>query len=190
MQQTIVTKEQGHQAIDTSAYTDVINEIGFMTLSSTADDIHKDVHRLMDEKHRHWLFHWDDIGDGRKVVTVRSPYLSGINVVPSPLPKVGDMVEFDVRLHAVRRGGRREFPLKAAEVNAWMQPRMKGFCLIGVRSVATCAIPKNKEFTFNGFMVHGSALVDDADAAFQTLTEGIGRSRGYGFGMLMISKEA
>lgn len=190
MQQTTVAEDRCHQEIDASAHTDVIKEIGFMTRSSTADGIHKDVHRLMDEKHRHWLFHWDDIGDGRKLVTVRSTGLTGINVVPSILPKVGDRVEFDVRLHAVRRGGRREFPLKATDVGAWMQPRMKGFCLIGVRSVAACAIPKNKEFTFNGFLVHGSALVDDADAAFQTLTEGIGRSRGYGFGMLMISKEA
>jgi hypothetical protein len=190
MQQPIAVKEQCHPVMDAQTHTNVINESGFMTLANTADDLHKDIHRVMGVKQRHWLFHWDDIGGGRKMVTIRSPHLSGASVVQSPLPKVGDRVEFEVRLHAVRRGGRREFPLKATEVGAWMQPRMKGFCLVGVRSVAACAIPKNKEFNFNGFLVHGSALIDDADAAFQTLTEGIGRSRGYGFGMLMISKEA
>lgn len=190
MQQTTVAEDRRHPEIDASAHAGVIKEIGFITRSSTADGLHKDVHRLMDEKHRHWLFHWDDIGGGHKLVTVRSTRLTGIHVVPCVLPKVGERVEFGVRLHAVRRGGRREFPLKATDVVAWMQPRMKGLCLVDVRSVVPCAIPKNHAFIFNGFLVHGSALVEDADAAFQTLTQGIGRSRGFGFGMLMIRKEA
>ncbi|WP_163056729.1 type I-E CRISPR-associated protein Cas6/Cse3/CasE [Acidithiobacillus ferrooxidans] len=96
---------------------------------------------------------------------------------------------FMVRVHAVKRlCGKRERPVSAEEMPAWIAQRMNGFAIrqeITVSPLEWYPMDWGKG-ALATTLVTGQAVVTDADQALATMSGGIGRARGFGLGMVIL----
>ncbi|MBU2765672.1 type I-E CRISPR-associated protein Cas6/Cse3/CasE [Acidithiobacillus ferrivorans] len=109
------------------------------------------------------------------------------NAVRYVLPK--EECRFMVRVHAVKRlSGKRERPVSAEEMPDWIAQRMSGFSIrqgITVSPLEWYPMDWGKG-ALATTLVTGEVSVTDAGLALTTMTNGIGRARGFGLGMVLL----
>ncbi len=96
---------------------------------------------------------------------------------------------FLVRVHAVKRfSGQRERPVSTEEMPDWITQRMSGFAIRPGITVSPLEwYPMTwGEGALATTLVTGMLSVTDAEQALEVMTKGIGRARGFGFGMVML----
>lgn len=179
-------------------------EMGFLNQAQSLVGLHSDVHRLMGRKDRDWLFHWQDMGNGRQFVIIRGRGLPDGLSVPLRIPRAGVTVPFTLRVRAVRRsewlaGGeapagcegnanRCERLIAPNDIGRWLQDHMPGLDLLDMEKPDFCShgFGKSGLKMISGYLVRGSCRIADQSQVGDLMTTGIGRMRGYGFGMLML----
>ena len=134
-------------------------------------------------------------------VWLRSPEPVGdIQWNASPIPEEGQVVTFMARLiPQVVRGANRAMGIRRQrkyltgdERAHWIKSKLaeKGFALIGEPRLQeyTAHIEKKgaPPFFKNGVTVYGTAQITNAQEAFNVLSNGIGESKPFGFGSIII----
>ena len=150
---------------------------------------HKHVWTLVpDGKVREFQFLW-----GEKSLVVRAPCALDMatQVSEAVEPKDGATYEFSVLANPVRRfQGSGDRPIKdIALLRVWLTERMEGFSVneTYITKFPRRPIGKNE----NGFaypvLFHGMATVKDEVNAQKTWSAGIGRTRAFGYGLLLLA---
>ncbi len=167
-----------------------MREMAFRTPSESLRDIHRDVWRIAHAR--------QDRGDGNRsflfrrwrdgIVFVRGPYLPAQHSVGVDTPEVGGEYLFDLLVRAVRRNGRVERPVETGDMPLWLARHLAGFDLLSMRCSRSRSFSMGDGTALYGYHVRGRVRVADVDAALGTLRAGVGRSKGFGFGMLVVQK--
>lgn len=104
----------------------------------------------------------------------------------------GDSLSFVLRANTVRRNGRKERTVYSHDdLVQWLIDRshVHGFRLVSVAVLGTghMNVAKRRHVSMPWADYAGRLMVEDADAFARTLSEGLGRGKAYGMGLLMVT---
>lgn len=105
------------------------------------------------------------------------------------VPREGDVVRFRARLNPTMRRGQKRVPIPDKELGAWLQRQIKGAEIICCEKIIGQfeKIERKKEQMFFWVVeVFGEMRVTDCNALTQSLTNGAGRCKGFGYGMIAL----
>lgn len=165
-----------------------LREMLVVTPSTDLRNLHRDVWRMAHHKTdldaRTFLF--AVAGDNR--VIVRGPHL------PPPLSRpvqpiaAGERWRFVIDVRAVNRERHKECLMSPSDMPGWMATKLSGLAIESLRT----SLPRYRPFEHNRslpyYAVAGTVRVTDVALAEQVLREGVGRSKGFGFGMLILTE--
>lgn len=129
-------------------------------------------------------------------LAVPTDYLRDIPQVKSfnPALTAGQLLSFRLRANpTVRREGKRLGLYRAAERLAWLSRKAteNGFSLLTATEISEqspeCQAKSNKA-VFSAVQFEGVLQVDNVEAFLSALAGGIGAGKGFGFGMLCLSR--
>lgn len=168
-----------------------MREMMFRTPSTTLRDVHKDVWRVAHSP--------ADRGDGNRsflfrrypdgVVLVRGPNLPARHSVAAAPLIEGKEYSFDVLVHPVKRidGGKRgERLIPVDGLAEWLASRMQGFAILDWKAAASSFVMEG-DVKLQGYEITGRLRVTDVDTAKNTASRGVGRAKGFGFGLLVLA---
>lgn len=165
-------------------------ELRFLTESAGLMDLHRDVHSMMgstDNQRNGWIFCWDDCG-GRRAVTIRARGATRPGFTRFPMPQAGESFRFSLAVRALHRQTltRIETLVDREELPAWLAARTPGMVLTDLSCESTTAPfgRRGRPSRLFYWDVSGRAVIDDPVAAAPVFADGIGRNRGFGFGMI------
>ena len=172
-----------------------MREMLIQTASETLRDIHRDVWRMAHapEDRRSGrtfqfaLFDADPNAPTR--VLVRGALLPGRHCQEVPPLVAWKVYRFRADVRAVSRSDFGETNLPAEEIPAWMSARLEGMTVLDLRSGAVRTRPMDRNCTLGYHCVSGRVRIEDAARATLVRDTGIGRSKGFGFGMLILTPE-
>lgn len=104
----------------------------------------------------------------------------------------GDSLSFVIRANTVRRNGRKKRTVYSHDdLVQWLMDRshVHGFRLVSVAVLGTghMNVTKRRHVSMPWADYVGRLMVEDADAFARTLSEGLGRGKAYGMGLLMVT---
>lgn len=173
-----------------------MREMLFRTPSTTLRDLHRDVWRIAhapgDRGDGNRSFQFRRFPDGSVLVRGRRlPERHSMEVVPL---KAGRVYRFDLLVRAaVRRvdpltGKMRERLVAEADLPEWLSGRMAGFSLLDAPDVERVVFETGDGGARKpAYRVSGRVRVEDPRAATECWANGVGRAKGFGFGMLVLS---
>ena len=167
-----------------------LREMWIVTPSTDLRNLHRDVwrmaHHQKDNAGRTFLFAL--AGDGRALV--RGPYLPGPHSKPASSVMEGERWRFLIDVRTISRFGSQERVLPQTEVPAWLAARLPGFSL--EPEALRVSLPRRRAFeegrTLPYRTITGIVRVTNAAQAEQVLRTGVGRSKAFGFGMLVLTE--
>lgn len=125
------------------------------------------------------------------VMLLRGPALPAARSTVFPTLLDGEERPFFLRVHAVSRlhEGERTTEMSIAWpfLRGWLAPRMRGFALHDLEGFhVTRFMEGDDRGPIHGYDLSGSVQVTNATEAMVTLANGIGRAKGFGYGMLVL----
>lgn len=167
-----------------------MREMLIKTPSMTLRDLHRDVWRMVHSPkdrgdcNRTFLFRLMD-DEGR--VLVRGPNLPNVHSRPIQGPVKGRVYVFEATVRAVTRSKYGEKTIRPDKVPAWLGQKLQGCTVLSCDPGRPRGFAINQKVTLSGYDIHGILRIDDAERAATMLAKGIGRSRAYGFGLIVLS---
>ena len=159
-----------------------------VTPSADLRNLHRDVwrmaHHKVDRSARTFLF---AVAGGNRVI-VRGPHLPTALSRPAQPVAAGERWRFVVDVRTVKRADKKESLVPQTDVPAWMAARLPGFAIENLRASFPQRRPFENGKTLPYRTVAGIVRVTDVALAEQVLREGVGRSKGFGFGMLVLTE--
>ena len=166
-----------------------MREMLIRTPSSDLRNLHRDVWRM--------AHHTADVRDGRSFqfalvgedcVLIRGPHLPAPHSRPMVVATVGERWRFLMDVRTISRSLGREQVVPQSMVPEWVATRLPGFVVEALRA----SLPRRRVFedgrTLPYRTIAGVVRVTDAERAVQVLQNGVGRSKGFGFGMLLLTE--
>ncbi|MHB8564483.1 MAG: type I-E CRISPR-associated protein Cas6/Cse3/CasE [Acidiferrobacteraceae bacterium] len=121
------------------------------------------------------------------VMLLRGPALPAARSTVFPTLLEGEERSFLLCVHAVSRLPEGERTIAWPLLREWLAPRMRGFVLHDLEGFhVTRFMERDDRGPIYGYDLSGSVQVVDAREAIATLASGIGRAKGFGFGMLVL----
>lgn len=151
---------------------------------TTPNQMHKAVWAALGMPHnsqRDFLFL--DVGEGQ--VLVRGSSLPPDSSLAVELPAAGEQVAFSIAVRAVKRSVNGERLVDRTYLQAWLTERMPGFGDIDLAE-AVAFKTSIKGHPVWAWSVKGTSVVTDPDQAGEILSNGLGRSKAFGFGLLVL----
>lgn len=170
-----------------------MREMVFKTPSRTLRDLHRDVWRLAhapaDRGNGNRSFLFRPYPDG--TVLVQGPHLPARHSASAAPLAVGETRAFDLLVRAVRRRDdplRRRFerPVEPEALGDWLSARLDGMALLNWQAEHQ-AFAMDDTHTLAAYRLVGRLRIVDAMAASIAISRGIGRTKGFGFGLLILS---
>ena len=151
---------------------------------------HQIIAAYFDEQHHTWR------KDGETVIVLSEAepageLTEGTSLGTCEITEVTEGKKFPIilRVSACKHLGKHKYQqIPAQDVEAWLKSKMLGLRLTFVRSVPSATIKTTKgmhTITVSGYEIGAIACVEDVALAQQTLSNGIGRARRFGFGMIL-----
>ncbi len=173
-----------------------MREMLIQTESESLRDLHRDVWRMAHapedrQRGRTFLFSiFDENPNGPTRVLVRGALLPGRHCREVDPLIAGQVYRFRVDVRAVSRDEFGETTLPVKAIPAWMSARLNGMTVLDVRSSALRVRPMDRNCALGYYRVAGRVRIDDAASATAVRDNGIGRSKGFGFGMLILTPDS
>lgn len=168
-----------------------MREMLIQTTSANVRDLHRDVWRMAhcdSDVHDGRSFQFALISDGH--VLIRGPHLPGPHSRPMASLTPGEQWRFLIDVRTVTRNNNREAVLPQTAVPAWFAARLPGF-VVESESLRV-SLPRRRAFedgrTLPYRTIAGVIRVTDAAQAEQAVRTGVGRSKAFGFGMLLLTE--
>jgi hypothetical protein len=168
-----------------------MREMLIQTPSATARDLHRDVWRMAHcstDIQDGRSFQFALVSDGR--VLIRGPHLPAPHSRPAASLTTGDRWRFLIDVRTISRFGSQERVLPQTEVPAWLAAHLPGFTL--EPEALRVSLPRRRAFeegrTLPYRTIAGVVRVTNAAQAEQVLRTGVGRSKAFGFGMLVLTE--
>lgn len=166
-----------------------MREMLVRTPSADLRNLHRDVWRM--------AHHASDVQNGRSFqfalvsedcVLIRGPHLPAPHSRPATTVAVGERWRFLMDVRTISRVLDREQVVPQSAVPAWITTRLPGFAIEELR----VSLPRRRTFeegrTLPYRTLAGIVCITDAARATQVLRDGVGRSKGFGFGMLLLTE--
>lgn len=125
------------------------------------------------------------IADGDVVLRVQSALQIDSTSVPVPSVSVGDTLMVGVRLAAIRRNGSKEFRVPDSEADGWVASLFarSGFDVLDMKVDRSIFRGNRGGLGFHGRDVIARVGVSDERLANDTILDGMGRGKSYGYGL-------
>ncbi len=169
-----------------------VREMFFYTQSGDLRNMHRDVWRKakapVDEKQGR-TFQYAMVGDD--MILVRGPNLPEEDTVLAKTRFQPGEYRFHLDLHAVRRGNGGSHLINQEDVPAWLADHLPGAEVVDMRSFK-CAwrfqpgSTHSAKNMLGGWCLRGTLRVTDTDLFEPVMRNGIGRGKGFGFGMMIL----
>ena len=167
-----------------------LQEMLITTPSTDLRNLHRDVwrmaHHKTDRDARTFLF---TLAGGNRVL-VRGPHLPPQLSRSVQTIKEGERWRFLIDVRTISRFGSQERVLPQTDVPAWLAARLPGFTL--EPEALRVSLPRRRAFeegrTLPYRTITGIVRVTNAAQAEQVLRTGVGRSKAFGFGMLILAE--
>lgn len=166
-----------------------MREMLIRTPSEDLRNLHRDVWRMVHHTHdaQHGRsFQFAVVGAG--LVLIRGPHLPAQHSRPAPRVATGERWRFQIDIRTIVRVQNKEQVIPQSDVPDWLAVRLPGFVVEALRA----SLPRRRAFkegrTLPYRTIAGVVRVTDAERAAQVLRDGVGRSKGFGFGMLLLTE--
>ena len=166
-----------------------MREMLIRTPSTDLRNLHRDVWRM--------AHHTTDVQQGRgfqfalvgeDCVLIRGPHLPAPHSRPGVSVEAGERWRFLIDVRTISRPSGREQLVPQSAVPEWIAARLPGFAIEELRA----SMPRRRTFEAGRTLPYrtlaGVVRVMDAQRATQVLRNGVGRSKGFGFGMLLLTE--